>query len=300
MLNLKIILIAVLLSIGNLAQAQDLLKDFENGPTSNLEYDQGPSGKIDIEELNSIKAYATDANTSITRLLNNVNRMEENSSADDDTNSIVNMKQKLIDGITTLIKESKDKRSVLLLTHSLQAGMILVNLIENQSINLGADQTPQGTVSQQFRILKQSLIFARDYYESDFAFINGVLTTQEKTSNPKFVEFGVKLTEFIIKMSNGVVNVRSSYGMIRWSLAVLANYIKADKNTGIAYSSTRYNLVTELTGKNIDGTPMYPDLVNGEAAPTDIECITKIRDLKFLAKQSFEEIAAAKKSMKID
>jgi hypothetical protein len=300
MFNLKIILIATSLFIGNLANAQDLLKDFENGPTSNLEYDQGPTGKIDIDELNSIKAYAIDANVSITRLLNNINRMEENTTSGDDTNSIVNMKKKLMDGITKLIQESKDKRSVLLLTHSLQAGVILVNLIENQSINLGTDQTPPGTVSQQFRILKQSLIFARDYYESDFVFIEGVLAKQEQKTNPKFVEFGVKLTEFIIKMSNGVINVRSSYGMIRWSLAVLANYIKADKNTGIAYSSTRYNLVTELTAKNIDDSAVFPDLVNGEAAPSDIECITKIRDLKFLAKQSFEEIAAARKSLKID
>lgn len=292
MFNLKVILITALLSIGNVANAQDLLEGFENGPSSNLEYDQGPTGKIDIEELNSIKAYAIDANISIIRLLNKISRMEDA--------SIVEMKKDLMNGISTLIKDSKDKRSVLLLTHSLQTGMILTNLIEKQSINLGADQTPQGIVSQQFRILKQSLIFARDYYESDFEFISGVLATKEQKTNPKFVEYGVKLTEFVLKMSNGIVNVRSSYGMIRWSLAVLANYIKADKNTGIAYSSTRYNLVTELTAKNVDDTPVYPDLVNGEAAPTDIECITKIRDLKFLAKQSFEEISSTRQSLKAE
>ena len=274
MFNFKIIFITLLFFSGSLAHAQ----------SSSLEFDDGaPSGKIDTNELNAIKAYAFDANTSITRILAKINHMEGES-------SLNVLKNNLQQSISELINNSKDKRSILLLTHSLQAGMIMVNLINKQAI-------PQGTVSQEYRILKQSLIFARDYYESDYVFLNGILTTQELTTNPKFVDFGTKLTKFIFQMSNGISNVQSSYGMIRWSLAVLANYIKSDKNTGIAYSSTRYNLVKELTQKNLDHLPVYPDLVNGETAPTDIECIMKTRELKYLAKQSFDEIDAAKKSI---
>ncbi len=280
MFNLKIILSILLFTTCVFSNAQT------------LEFEGGSTGTIDLKELESIKAYAFDANTSITRLLNKINRLESES-------SIVNMKKELMSGISTLIKDSKDKRCILLLTHSLQAGMTLVNLIEKQSIEAGADQTPQGIVNQQFRILKQSLVFARNYYESDYQFINGVLTEKntELKTNPKFVEFGIQLTRFILKMSNGITNVRSSYGMIRWSLAVLANYIKSDKNAGIAYASIRYNLVTELMSKNMDQTPVYPDLVNGEAALTDIQCILKTRDLKNLAKYSFEEMNSAKKEL---
>ena len=100
-----------------------------------------------------------------------------------------------------------------------------------------------------------------------------------------------------MKMSNGIVNARSNYGMIRWSLAVLANYIKRDKNVGVAYASTQTNLVTTLLEKNADLTPTFPDLVNGEAAPSDIDCIVKTRDLKFLAQTSFKEIEEQNASM---
>jgi hypothetical protein len=249
---------------------------------SSLEYTDGPSAKLDLASLGDIKEYAKNANTDIIRLLTAASQLSDS----------VEIKNKLYSGISKIIADSKDSRSVLLLTHSLQAGMTLVKLIDQQSIQRGIQFTPQGTVDQQVRIMKQSLNFAKEYFESDFAFINGVLAKNEAKTNPKFVEFGLKMNTFLIKMSDGVLNARSNYGMIRWSLAVLANYIKNDKEKGIAYASTRYNIAKTLTEKDMSGQPVYPDLVNGEAAPSDVDCIAKVRALKLLSKQSIEEINA--------
>jgi len=268
-----------LLGVSLNAQAQNL-------PSSSLEYTDGPSAKITLEELKGIKKYATNANADISRLLITIGHLDDS----------VEIKQKLMGSIEALIKDSTDQRSVLLLTHSLQAGMTIVKLIEKNTVKAGIDQTPQGTVDQEIRILKQSLIFAQFYYESDFNFINGVLAKNEAKINPKFVEFGVKLSKFLMRMSDGVLNVRSSYGIARWSLGVLANYIKNDKEVGIIYASTLTNLVKELSTRELyDNSPVYPDLVNGETAPSDIDCLLKIQSLKLLAEQSFAEIAAVDK-----
>lgn len=253
-----------------------------------LEYNDGPSAKIDVAALNTIQDYAKDANADIIRLLNSVSQSTDS----------VEIKARLVKGIERIIGSSKDSRSVLLLTQSLQSAMTLVKLIDQQSIQRGIEHTPEGTVDQQIRIMKQSLVFAKDYFESDYSFINGVLEKNEAKTNPKFVEFGVKLNKFLIKMSDGVLNARSSYGMIRWSLAVLANYIKQDKQIGIAFASTRYNMAKELTAKDLNGAPIYPDLVNGEMAPSDVQCLAKIRSLKLLAQQSMNEIETAMTALK--
>jgi hypothetical protein len=267
-------LLGLTILLSNVASAQTY-------PNSTLEYDGGPSAKLDIGALQDIKSYAVNANSDIIRLLNATAQMSES----------IEIKNKLYNGINNIIANSKDSRSVLLLTQSLQAGMTVVKLIDQQSIQRGLQFTPQGTVDQEIRIMKQSLTFAKEYYESDFSFINGVLAKNESKTNPKFVEFGIRLNSFLIKMSDGVLNARASYGMIRWSLAVLANYIKNDKSIGIAYASTRYNIAKVLTETDLStGRSVFPDLVNGEMAPSDFDCLSKIRNLKQLSKQSAEEM----------
>ncbi len=282
-LNTKTILAGMVLGFATLTAPQ--MASAQVTPNPSLELPDGPSGKLDLGVLQDIKSYAINANSDITRLLNAVAQM----------NDSVEIKNKLFNGINNIISNTKGSRSTLLLTQSLQAGITLVKLIDQQSIQRGLQFTPQGTVDQEVRIMRQSLNFAKEYYESDFAFINGVLAKNEVKTNPKFVEFGMKLNSFIIKMSDGVLNARASYGMIRWSLALLANYIKNDKEIGIAYASTRYNIATTLTEKDLaTGKSIYPDLVNGEMAPSDVECVIKIRNLKLLAMQSMDEMKKAK------
>ena len=92
--------------------------------------------------------------------------------------------------MSNIISSSKDSRSVLLLTQSLQAGLTVVKLIDQQSVQRGLEFTPQGTVDQKVRIMKQSLSFAREYYESDFSFINGVLAKNETKSNVRNAKAG--------------------------------------------------------------------------------------------------------------
>ena len=273
---------------GMLAIAAPKMASAQTMPDSTLEYDNGPSGKLDIEQLHDIKSYAINAKTSISRTLSAIDHMSDS----------VEIKSKLTTEINKIISESKDMRSVLLLTHALESGMTLVKMIDQNSVLRGPMYTPQGTIDQENRILKRSLQFADDYYQSDFDFINGVETKREIVTNPKFLVFGVEITKFLVKMSDGVLNARSEYGMIRWTLAVLANYIKNDKDVGIAYSSTRYNIAKVLTQKDYNGQPVYPDLVLGEMAPEDIDCLSKIRELKLLAIQSLNEITEATKALK--
>jgi len=279
------------LILGTLALVAPKFVQAQTLPNSSIEYADGPSGKLDLGEIKDIKSYAFNANTSIKRLLNTVEHMS-------DSEEIKKILIRGIDGKDGILASSTDKRSVLLLTNSLQSGMTLVKMIDLNTIKRGIAYTPQGTVDQQNRIMKQSLIFARDYYQSDFEFINGVLAKNEAVTNPKFVEFGLKMTQFLIKMSDGVLSARGAYGMIRWSLAVLANDIKNDKEIGIAYAATQANLVKTLLSRDeATGLPNYPDLVNGEMAPEDVDCIAKIRELKLLAQQSFDEITDATKTM---
>lgn len=250
-------------------------------PTSKLEYTDGPTSKIDQASIDEITAYTKNAATAISRLKNMAEQISDSEK----------LKQELSSGIHKMIKDYQNTRSARLLIYSLQACEKMVNFIDEATIQRGLQYTPQGTVDQQVRIMKRTLDFAEKYYQSDLTFVNGVLTKVESKTNPKFVEYGIELNNFVLKLSDGLLSARANYGMIRWSLAVLANNIKNDKELGIAYASTRARIAEVLLKQLPNGQPVYPDLVEHENNPfNDADLVIKVRELKLLAKDSLEEM----------
>jgi hypothetical protein len=240
---------------------------------TSLEYLGGPHANISQPEIQAIKSWSQNALADIDRLINNVQPMLDSS----------DQKRKLFNGMETIVQNSDPKAADLLLRHAIYAGLTVNKLIEQESIRKGMDYTAQGTVDQQVRILKKSLTMAKDYYKSDFAFINGMLSKKDGSAvNPNLVDFGLRFSQFLIKMSDGVLDASASYGMIRWSLGILSNYMNQDSRN-IAYASTIKYLHDELR--------QYPDIVAGQMAPEDITCIKYTRELKRIALAVYKEVA---------
>jgi hypothetical protein len=246
---------------------------------TNLEYPGGPHGTVSAPEIQAIKSWSQNALADIDRLISN-NQAILNPS---------DQKRKLFNGMETIVQNSDPKAADLLLRHAIYAGLTVNKLIEQEAIRKGFENAPQGTVSQQVRILKKSLTMARDYYKSDFAYINGILSKKDGSYiNPNLVDFGVRFSQFLIKMSDGVLDATASYGMIRWSLGILSNYMNQDSRN-IAYASTIKYLHDELK--------QYPDIVGGQLAPEDVDCIKYTRELKRIAQTVFAEITNTTKSI---
>ena|GEM_PF-1966280 len=259
------------LTLGILGLALHLAAPAANAQTT-LEYPGGPHSGITSSEIQSLKGWSQNAMADITRLLNEIQPMLDAS----------DVKRKLSFGMENIAQNSDTKAADLLLRQAIYAGLTVNRLIEQESIRRGMENAPQGTVDQQVRILKHSLEMAKEYYKSDFAYINGILSKKDTSYvNPKLVEFGVRFSQFLIKMSDGVLDASASYGMIRWSLGILENYLGQDSRN-VVYASTIKHLHDELK--------QYPNIVTGQSAPEDITCIKYVRELKRLAQETYKEI----------
>jgi len=267
------------LTLGILSLAIHLAGPAANAQTT-LEYPGGPHSGISSSEVQSLKGWSQNAMADITRLLNEIQPMLDAS----------DVKRKLSLGMENIAQNSDTKAADLLLRQAVYAGLTVNRLIEQESVRRGMENTPQGTVDQQVRILKHSLEMAKEYYKSDFAYINGILSKKDTSYvNPKFVEFGVRFSQFLIKMSDGVLDASASYGMIRWSLGILESYLSRDSRN-IVYASTIKHLHDELK--------QYPNIVTGQPAPEDIDCIKYVRELKRLAQETYREIDQTTKEVK--
>ena len=84
------------------------------------------------------------------------------------------------------------------------AGLNLNKLIEKMTLERGVAQTPQGTVRQQVRILKHALTMSLAFYQKDQDFYNSVVSG--KLRDTEWAYYGLELSQFIIKMSDGVLS----------------------------------------------------------------------------------------------
>lgn len=244
-----------------------------------LEYGPGaPSSQISPAQLDALRGWRRNTQADIDRLLNSVQPILDST----------DRKRKLATRMEAIAAMSEPNTADLILRHAIYAGLTVNKLIERETVAKGRDFTPEGTVDQQARILRRSLEIAREYYESDMKLMNGILTQRRSFSNPKLVDFGIRISKFLIKMSDGVLSAPANYGMIRWSLGILNNYmVKDEKN--IAYAATIKYLTMELRN--------YPDIVRGEAAPDDAKCVQYVRELKRLALQAYGEIEQTAKNI---
>lgn len=237
-----------------------------------LEYPGGPQSRITPAEIRQYEGYANNAKNEINSLLAFTSRTLDSNT----------LKDKLYQGVKRISRGSQPKEADLLVRHVLYAGLTLSDLIDRETSNNAFGRAPQGTVDQQVRILRHTLTMAQDYFEPDAVYIQKLQSGERTFSRqPQFVEFGTRLTQFMIKMSDGVLDASASYGMIRWSMGVLANYLHKDRRATV-YAGTIRDLFVRLQD--------YPDLVNGDPAPADLSCIRYVQELKLLAQLSLGQI----------
>jgi len=236
---------------------------------TSLEISGGPTSTISQNEIKSIRDFPTD-------LKKNINRLLEKAKTERDPSKV---KEMLKEGMMNIKDSAGDKMNNTLLKQSVIAGLDLNRLIQAYTINLGPARTPQGIVRQQVRILKHSLEMASRYYQKDQDFYNGLINNSVRQT--QWAYFGQELSNFIIKMSDGVLNAPAAYGMIRWSLGVLEKNLLNDPNRPAFHDA-----IVHLDGD----LAKMPNLMAGETAPSDIECIANIRKLKFTAKETNEEL----------
>lgn len=242
---------------------------------ANLEYPGGPTSTMNASDIQSLGTWARNVQMDLSRLETRVEYM-----ADD-----LEIKNALYTRMKLIAGESGLRPGDLLLRQALYAGIILCDIIEQESIR--KNPTP-GAVGLQATILKQSLAMAKEYYVSDFVYLNGLLQNRASVQfNDKLVDFGVKLSKFIIKQSTSALGLdaTASYGMMKWALGVLNKKLLED-NRNVAFASTIRYLG--------DSLGPFPDMAAVQDDPAAIE---KIRDLKRLSKQVFAEIETTQQSL---
>jgi len=246
---------------------------------TNLEYPGGPHSGMSDAEVKKLDAWAQNTQLQLTRLENEVSFDQGESRSDSE------IKKKLYDGIKEIAGDSGLKPGDLLLHQSLYAGITLCDIIDVEGLKKGA--TP-GEIGEQVSILKQTITMAKKYYISDQVYVNGLLERRPEVHfNNQLIEFGVELTQFMMKQSRKMIamDASASYGMIKWSLGVLNRKI-LDDDRNVAFANT----ITYLNQK----LGAFPEMEN---LSSDVDAIAKIRDLKNLAKEIFSEIAMTQKSL---
>lgn len=235
-----------------------------------LEMPGGPTSTVSKSEMSTIKELSSNIKNDIHRLLNNIKKDRDPSVT----------KETLTRGMEGIVRASGEKMNHLLLKHSIIAGLNLSKLIQEMTIKRGVARTPQGTVRQQVRILKHALVMALEYHQKDQDYLNSVVSGEVR--NTQWAYYGLELSQFIIKMSDGVLSAPASYGMIRWSLGVLEKDLMNDANRP-AFHDAIIHLHEDLE--------KMPNLMVGDAAPSDVDCIAKIRQLKFIANEATKDLS---------
>lgn len=246
---------------------------------TSLEYPGGPHSGMSDVEVKKLDAWAQNTQLQLTRLENELSYNEGESLSDSE------IKRKLYDGIKEIAGDSGLKPGDLLLRQSLYAGITLCDIIDAEGLKKGA--TP-GEIGEQVSILKQTITLAKKYYISDQVYVNGLLERRPEVHfNNKLIEFGVELTQFMMKQSRKMIAIdaSASYGMIKWSLGVLNRKI-LDDDRNVAFANT----ITYLNQK----LESFPEMEN---LSSDVDAVKKIRELKNLAKEVFSEIEMTQKSL---
>jgi hypothetical protein len=242
---------------------------------TSLEYPGGPHAGTTDAEIQKLGAWAKNVQLELSRVEAKISNMT------DDTE----IKRVLLDKMKQVAGDSGLRPGDLLLRQSLYAGVVLSDIIDQEGLKKGP--TP-GEVYQQVKILKKAIAMAKDYYVSDQVYVDGLLKHRAEVHfNNKLVEFGVRLSRFIIKQSTSMLplDATASYGMMKWALGVLDRKLLED-DRNVAFASTITYLNSELQA--------YPEM---DLMPSDVDAILKIRDLKSLAKQIFKEIEDTQKSL---
>ncbi len=241
-----------------------------------LEMAGGPTSVVTQTELNSIRMLSTNIKNDITRLLDKAKSQRDPSE----------MKKTLTTGMEGLVQACGTKMNDMLLKHSLIAGLNISRLIQSQTIERGLSRTPQGIVRQQVRVLRHALEMASRYYQKDQDYLNAVVT--HTVRDTQWAAYGLELSQFIIKMSDGVLSAPAAYGMIRWSLGVLEKNLMNDVNRP-AFHDAIMHLHEDLA--------KMPNIMVGDPAPNDLDCIAKIRQLKFIAREAAKDLAFEMKEL---
>ena len=249
----------------------------------NLEYKNGVHAGVSDAELSTLQTWAKNTGASIDNLLVTTGKSLDSTETH----------RKLLDGIKGLL-DAPSSEADKLLRQALSVGLDADALIQFTTMGPGGNiqRTPEGTIDQQNRILKKSLQMARDYYKSEFEYVDGVVSRRDNSmTKPNLIDFGVRFSQFLIKMSDGVLSAPASYGLIRWSLGVLERFIYDDtKKQGYAFTIS--NLHTALRP--------YIDIMNNTNPtqfPSDTDCIRNIRELKLQAQMTYKNIEKETKEL---
>ena len=246
-----------------------------------LEDSGGPTSTVTKAEIDDLKKLSTNLKNDINRALEEIKSKRDPSET----------KKILVDRMRNIEESAGSRMNNMLLKESIGSGLSLNNLIQEMTIKQGLSRTPPGIVRQQVRILKHSLEKARDYYQKDQDFLEArVNGTERKT---QWVYFGKELSDFIIKMSDGVLSAPASYGMVRWALGILERKLLDDKNRP-AFADAIKHLDQDL---NSTINPM-PDLMHDRTMKiSDAGYVAKTRQLKLTARFANQDLAFELKEM---
>ncbi len=248
-----------------------------------LEDPNGPTSSVTKKEIEDLKKLSTNLKRDIERALDEVKFKKDPSE----------VKRFLVNRMTTISESAGSKMNNMLLKESIGAGLTLNNLIQEFTIKQGLSRTPPGIVRQQVRILKHALEKAGTYYEKDQKFLADQVTGAQRKTD--WVAYGKELSDFIIKMSDGVLSAPASYAMVRWSLGVLERKL-LDSNDRPAFADAIKHLDQDL---NSTLNPM-PDLAHVQPTNiSDVDYVAKVRSLKFTARSANQDLAFELKEMGI-
>ncbi len=233
--------------IGSSAMAQQQLPKL----TQPLElqsgaYAEGTNTQLTLEEIQTIQPWATNAKKDIDEALEDAKNMP-----------IVKRVTFLTNEIKSIVSESGGKKYQMLMRYALNRGMLLVDMIDQESSNYSA--RPTGVLENKLDILERTMQVAKKFWEDDLAYENRVASGDRSNRND-YEKFGIILGRELIQAAKNIFDVSAQYRVLYKAFEMMAwdlyQSAKRDENA---------RLIT-LIDKNLkrlgNGTASFDDTVN--------------------------------------
>jgi hypothetical protein len=203
--KLTMFIILATLSFASVVKADDVTLPVISKPTI---LDEGTQRTLTQAQIAELLPWAKDSKLFLTDLLDNVQGLAT-------TDKI----ETLLDGIKQVVGESAPKNSELLMRYALNRGLVLNNILTNETSDLAV-----GTADAKLRVLRSSVLMAIKYYDTDMAGLT------KKTAAP-YVLFGLDYFSFLSELNKSVFDASAQYAIQRTALEWLQWDLYRDLNS---------------------------------------------------------------------
>jgi hypothetical protein len=223
-------------------------------------FDEGTQSGLTPEQARALLPWSFDAQAEIKDLLAGLGRL-----------SAPEQLATLELGLRRLVERTGDARAALLMRYVLNRGLRLSDAV--------AEESPAGAawvIDQRVRLLKRSAEFALKYAARDVQYL------REGKVLPPYAAFGTEYAQFLMELSQSVIDASAQYRVTRLALGLLAWDLHQDE-ARLAHASTLVRLQTELDRQ--------PELV--PLGEPDADLVARVRSLRGAYLRALDALGSA-------